>query len=88
MALTTETFDVNFDHVRVLEIGVFARQSNTLGRSRQDHVAGFESQELAEVPDDVLDTKNHVRGVGILARFTVDETAQLQIAVIDVVGSN
>jgi hypothetical protein len=41
-----------------------------------DNVSGVEDHELADVPDEVVDAEDHVRGRGVLIELAVDPGPQ------------
>src|ERR1019366_642799 len=67
-ALRAETVDGELGHVTSLQegdVGVTKRHAG--GCAGVDQVTRFEHHELAQVPDDVVHSENHVRGSAVLA---------------------
>src|ERR1700675_1705850 len=84
LALTTETGDPEFDDVSVTQIGMIrSAQRHARRGPGADDVPGIEDHELAEIPDDLPDSEDHVARRAGLAPDPVHIEPEIQSAWVD-----
>ena len=80
VAQLAELFDLNLDHVAVLEVlGLLHPHGDTGGRSGHDDGALLKRSTLAHKGDNVFDTEEQVAGVRVLPQLSVDPRPQSQL---------
>jgi hypothetical protein len=73
LALPAKTFDIQLNDVTGAEVRLVRQAESDAGRgARVDDITRLEDHELAQVPDDVIDPEDHVRGIAVLALVPID----------------